>query len=200
MPRYTVCLTLFAMVCWGQVPSAAPPTESKVRWWLGNAFGPGPLAGSAIGAAFAMASPPTRYPREWSQGAEAYGRNLGHNYVQNATANTTKFAIASLVREDPRYRPAVSKGFLPRLGHAVLFTFVDARDSGRRTPALSNFGGALAAGFVGNAYMPAGFDDPVHAGQRTLLNFAGFGISNVADEFRPEFRRLAKRLHLPFIK
>jgi hypothetical protein len=38
-------------------------------------------------------------------------------------------------------------------------------------PAFSNFVGAKAAGFVGNAYLPSGFNNATHAGQRATLQF-----------------------------
>jgi hypothetical protein len=41
-------------------------------------------------------------------------------------------------------------------------------------PAISNFAGAKAAGFVGNSYLPSGFNDVTHAGQRATLRFGVF--------------------------
>jgi hypothetical protein len=56
-------------------------------------------------------------------------------------------------------------------------------------PALSNFVGAAAAGFVGNAYLPAGFNDVTHAGQRATLRFGFSAAGNLFREFTPQMPR-----------
>ena len=53
-------------------------------------------------------------------------------------------------------------------------------------PALSNFLGASAAGFVGNTYLPPGFANVSHAGQRATLQFAFSGAGNLYREFAPQ--------------
>ena len=67
-----------------------------------------------------------------------------------------------------------------RVFHAISYTFVDRTDSGARTIAFSNFAGAASGGFVGMAYLPDGFNDPTHAGQRALSEFMMIGIANLA--------------------
>jgi hypothetical protein len=52
--------------------------------------------------------------------------------------------------------------------------------------AVSNFTGAAASGFVGNAYLPTGFDNLTHAGQRSAVAFGGLNAQNVLQEFSPE--------------
>jgi len=56
-------------------------------------------------------------------------------------------------------------------------------------PALSNFVGAAAGGFVGNTYLPAGFNDVTHAGQRATIRFATFAAGNLFREFAPQMPR-----------
>jgi hypothetical protein len=50
-------------------------------------------------------------------------------------------------------------------------------------PAISNFAGAMAAGFVGNSYLPSGFNDVTHAGQRATFRFGMFAAGNLFREF-----------------
>jgi hypothetical protein len=137
-----------------------------------------------------MANPPghgaTRYPAEWRQGAAAFGRNYGDAFAERVTFQSTRFAAGILTREDPRYIPSGSRNVFTRSFHALAFSFVDQSDSGHRMPALSNFAGATAAGFVGNAYLPAGFDNATHAGQRATLRFATFAAGNLFGEFAPQ--------------
>ncbi len=75
---------------------------------------------------------------------------------------------------------------LARSLHALTFTFVDRSDSGRPMPAFSNFVGATAAGFVGNAYLPSGFNNATHAGQRATLQFGFTAAGNLFREFAPQ--------------
>ena len=81
--------------------------------------------------------------------------------------------------------------------HAITFAAFDRSDSGRTTVAASNFLGAAAGGFVGNAYLPLGYDDPSHAVTRMGIQFGFFVAENLVDEFRPELQHLRKTLHLP---
>jgi hypothetical protein len=53
-------------------------------------------------------------------------------------------------------------------------------------PAISNFAGSAAAGFVGNAYLPSGFRDVTHAGQRAGIQFAFAAGGNLFQEFAPQ--------------
>ena len=53
-------------------------------------------------------------------------------------------------------------------------------------PAISNFVGAAAGGFVGNAYLPTGFDNVTHAGQRTTVRFGMFAAGNLFCGFAPQ--------------
>jgi hypothetical protein len=50
-------------------------------------------------------------------------------------------------------------------------------------PAQSNFVGAAAGGFVGNTYLPAGFSDVTHAGQRATTRFGFLAAGNLFREF-----------------
>jgi hypothetical protein len=62
--------------------------------------------------------------------------------------------------------------------------------------ALSNFAGAAASGFVGEAYLPNGFNDNVHAYQRGFIAFGVLGFRNIAYEFRPELRAMGHKMHV----
>jgi hypothetical protein len=156
-------------------------------------FNPGALTAPAFRAGLRMASPPgkgaTRYPLEWRQGAEAFGRNYGDAVAERVSFQTARFVTGVIVREDPRYVPSSSHNILARSIHALSFSFVDRSDSGHPMPALSNFAGAAAGGFVGNGYLPAGFNDVTHAGQRATIRFGTFAAGNLFREFAPQMPR-----------
>jgi hypothetical protein len=156
-------------------------------------FNPGALTAPGFRAGLRMANPPgkgaIRYPLEWRQGAEAFGRNYGDAVAERVSFQTARFITGVIVREDPRYVPSSSHNILARSIHAISFSFLDHSDSGHRMPALSNFVGAAAGGFVGNTYLPAGFNDVTHAGQRATIRFGTFAAGNLFREFAPQMPR-----------
>ena len=124
---------------------------------------------------------------------------LRRQFARNGAEGIGRFTASVLLHEDPRYRRSGSNSFPVRLGHALVFTFVDRTDGGHTTIAVSNFTGAAAGGFIGNAYLPAGFDNLTHAGQRSAIAFGGIAAQNVLQEFSPELGRFLRKIHLPHI-
>lgn len=172
----------------------------KFKYLVEPAFGPRSFfITNAFGAGIRMANPPGRYPREWRSGAEAFGRNYGDSFARTGAESIGRFSTAVLLHEDPRYRRSESTFVPTRLGHAFVYTFVDKTDGGRSTIAVSNFTGAAAAGFIGNAYLPAGFDNLTHAGQRASIAFGSLAAQNVLQEFSPELSQALKKIHFPHI-
>jgi hypothetical protein len=184
-------------------PSPARPTPAisaggglggKFRYYTTETyFNPSALTAPAFRAGIRMANPPgkgaTRYPREWTQGAEAFGRNYGDAFAERVGFQTARFATGIITREDPRYIRSGSHNILARSMHALTFSIVDRSDSGRPMLAFSNFVGAAAGGFVDNAYLPAGFNDVTDAGQRATFRFGLFAAGNLFREFAPQMPR-----------
>jgi hypothetical protein len=197
---------------------ASPPTapigqlgvHGKFVYYVKSEFSPETFAAPVVTAFYRMAFPVDncsatktvncRYPREWEDGPGAFGRNYGNGLAAAASARTASFITGAILREDPRYFPSENRSFGPRVFHALLFTFIDKGDSGGNRIAVSNFAGAVAGGFTGNAYLPAGYRDGAHAEQRSIVVFAFLGAGNEAAEFRPEIRIVLKKLHVPFVK
>ena len=161
-------------------------------------FGPRALFSPAFSSAIRMANPRDGYPRDWRLGAGAFGRNYGDALARRTSTGTGRYLASALLHEDFRYRPSAGRNPLARGFHAVAFTFVDKSDSGGNRIALANFIGAGAGGFVGNLYLPAGYNNLSHAGTRAGTAFAGFAAQNLLREFSPELFRFTQKLHLPF--
>jgi hypothetical protein len=192
---------LFPILSWAQNPPDTKQrfagngqslgVEGKFRYYLDETYlNPSAITAPAFRAGIRIANPPgkgaTEYPADWRQGAEAFGRNYGDAFAQRVTFQTARFATGVVTREDPRYFPSLSRNILARSLHALTFTFVDRSDSGCAMPAISNFVGATAAGFVGNAYLPSGFNNATHAGQRATLQFGFTAAGNLFREFAPQ--------------
>jgi len=171
--------------------------EGKLSVYVHRTFGPPALILPAFGAGLSMLNPPSHYPREWKDGAQAFGRNYG-NTVAMVTARETASMLASVaLHEDPRYRPSGSTNVLYRASHALSYAVLDRTDSGKRTIAVCNFAGAAAGGLVGMAYLPNGFTDAAHAQQRMAMQFATIAIHNLAAEFQPQWSPIVKKLRIP---
>jgi len=160
--------------------------------------GPRAVVGPALSAAILMANPPDAYPRDWRDGAGAFGRNYGSSLGRGASLQTGRFLTGALLHEDFRYRPSTSRNPLARNFHAVAFTFVDKSDSGDNRIALANFVGAAAGGFVGELYLPPGYNNLSHAETRTAALLGSFAAQNLLREFAPDIQKATHKLHVPF--
>jgi len=182
--------------------------EDQTRFWLRRSVEPAPLLLPVVPALMVLADPPRQYPKAWKDGGGAFGRNFGDALTEEEAARTGRYLAGALLQEDPRYYPSASTHIAGRAAYAVIFTFVDRSTHGKPRPAFSNFIGAAAGGFVGNTYLPRGYDDPTHALQRTGGNFVGYGetqlvgfvAENLILEFHPELREFGRWLHLPFVR
>jgi hypothetical protein len=173
--------------------------NGKLRYFAIESFRPGIYPVAAAYDGLTMANPPKAYPPEWRQGLPGFARNYGDFMASWASVQGGKFVVASLTREDPRYYPSRSKNFFVRTFNAVRYVVIDRGDNGHPRLALANVGSALAGGFVGNAYLPDPYANASHGLSRSALALTGFFTSNLGDEFRPEIRKVAKKLHLPLI-
>ena len=180
-------------------PPGPMAVEDKFKYFIEPAFGPRALLRNTLSSGIRMANPPSNYPHDWRAGGEAFGRLYGDSFARSGAESIGRFSASVLLHEDPRYRRSESTFFPTRLGHALVFTFVDKTDGGHNTVAISNFTGAAAGGFIGNAYLPSGFDNLTHAGQRSAVVFGGMAAQNVLQEFSPEIGQFLKKIHLPHI-
>lgn len=185
-------------------PPAAPigqlGVSGKFSFYVKSEFAPATLVVPGFTALYRMANPIDNYPRQWEDGGGAFGRNYGSGLASAFSEKTATFITGVVLHEDPRYFPSENRAFGARVFHAARFTLIDKGDSGHSRPAISNFAGAFAGGFIGNAYLPPGYRDAPHAEQRSLIVLAFMGAGNEASEFRPEIRTVLKKMHVPFVK
>jgi len=174
----------------------SPSFDDKFTIYAHQTFGPPALIIPAFAAGMAMANPKSHYPREWRDGAGAYGRLYGDSIAMVTSQRTARFLTGVALHEDPRYVRSSSTNPLRRTVHALAFTFIDKTDSGRNTIAFSNFAGAAAGGFVGRAYLPSGYNDLTHAEQRMAIQFMNIAVQNIAAEFQPQWGPLVRKLRI----
>ena len=158
------------------------PTERvKLHNFIFDAVGPYPFIGAAGTAGIQQAY---GTPHEWGEGWDAYGVRVASNFGIALTTTTVRYGLAEVFREDTLYYRCECKGFLPRLGHALISTVTARRgDDGRREfsfPALAApYAGTMTAalGWYPSRYGPK---DGFRMGNYNLLGQAG---QNVALEF-----------------
>ena len=178
----------------------APLTiQNKFLIYAHKTFGPPAVILPAFGAGLGILNPPSKYPKEWKDGAAAFGRNYGYRVADHTSRNTAQFLTGTLLHEDPRYLRSTSSNPFVRTVHALAFTIFDKTDSGRTTFAASNFASAAAGGFVGMGILPDGYNDVTHAEQHMASEFLQIGIGNVLTEFEPQWGPWAKKLRIPKI-
>jgi hypothetical protein len=178
----------------------APLTfQDKLHIYEHKTFGPAALILPAFGAGLGMLNPPSKYPKEWKDGAEAFGRNYGYRVADHTSRDTAQFLTGTLLHEDPRYLRSTSTSPFVRTFHALAFTIFDKTDSGRTTFAASNFASAAAGAFVGMGILPDGYNDITHAEQHMASEFLQIGIGYVLTEFEPQWGPWAKKLRVPKI-
>jgi hypothetical protein len=180
------------------VSSGPLNVKGKLRYFAVESFRPGIYPVAAFYDGLTMANPPKAYPPEWRQGFPGFARNYGDFMASWASVQGGKFVAASMLHEDPRYFTSTNKNFFARVFNTVRYVVIDRSDSGHPRLAVANVAGALAGGFVGNAYLPDPYANASHGFSRSGLALTGFITSNLADEFHPEIHKLAKKLHLPF--
>ena len=168
-------------------PSRPLTVGGKLRFYLKATYGPGPLLSMAASAGLNQWRD---FPTQWGQGMEGYGRRFASRVGQSTLNNSVRFGVGVALREDPRYFPSARKAFLPRIGHALAYTFVARTDSGGRTFAVSRFAGAFGSAFISNSWYPAGVDDTNHALGRAGITVAVDAGMNVVREFWPDVKRV----------
>ncbi len=158
-----------------------PSEKTKLRNYAFDIIGPYPILGAAFSAGINQA---TNTPPEWGQGAAAYGERFGSNFGITAVTTTARYTLAEVFREDTLYYRCECKGFLPRLGHAVISTVTARRgDDGHYVFSVPS----LVAPYVGTttavyAWYPGRYNekDAFRMGNYNLLGFVG---GNIALEF-----------------
>jgi hypothetical protein len=172
-----------------------PLTASeRLRLYLKRTYGPLSIVQSAAGAGISQWR---GAPKEWKQGAEAYGDRFGNSYAKHVIRGTLEYGASAMLHEDNRYVPSLDTGFLKRTRHAIASTFVARNDAGHEHFAYSRFGSALGAAFISRIWQPPsrnGAGDGLYSFGITMANGMGWDILR---EFWPDVRRGFKKTIFP---
>jgi hypothetical protein len=158
-----------------------PTQKTQLNNYIFDAFGPYPIAGSAIAAGINQF---TNSPPEWHQGVEGYARRFGSDLGIVAVGTTVRYALSEALKEDTLYYRCECKGIFPRLRHAMLSTLMARRgDDGHQVFSIPDLIAPYAATTTAvYAWYPDRFGakDAFRMGNYNMLAYMG---GNVALEF-----------------
>jgi len=159
------------------------------RWQrFGNEtlFNPG-IYFAALGSA--VGSQLSNRPPEWHQGLKGYARRSASQLGVFTVQATIREGAAAALGYEPRYVRSSSKGFLPRFGHAVQWTFLTMDKNGHRRFNIPAVGAAYGSGMISTAWYPDRFS-VLHDGVRNGNQQMGVAVGvSVLREFAPELKR-----------
>jgi hypothetical protein len=132
-------------------------------------------------------------PREWGQGAGAYGKRFASTVAWSGIHSALAFGLDSALHQDPRYYRSLSPGFWRRSAHALRGTILTRTDGGGETLSTWRIGSAYGAAYLSNLWYPARLDTARQGFVDGSLTFGLGFVSNLGAEFWPDLKR--KVLH-----
>jgi hypothetical protein len=141
--------------------------------------------GALAGMGMAQRSVP-----QFSDGADSFARYYYHIFADQAVGNFfTEFALASVLKQDPRYFTLGHGGFVKRSGYALSRLVITRTDSGGSAVNFSEIVGNGAAAGISGLYYPAEYQTWTKTGQRWAQQLALDAVFNVVKEFWPDIRQ-----------
>jgi hypothetical protein len=157
--------------------------RDKMKFWLHEEMRPTASLPAFVAAGYGQL---VLNDPKFGANSGAFGERLGAAFLRDATMRfLVSSAIPAIDGEDPRYYRAESGGILRRAGWAVEQTFVDWRDSGRRTFNFSDIFGHLAAASLTPAYYPSASRSAEVVMRTWGTSIAGSAANNLFLEFLP---------------
>ena len=177
----------------GDAPPPYRPLTSQQRWQLyarGVFWNPLIPVRAAAGAAIAQWRDE---PTEWGQGAEGFGKRLGHRFGRLAVLKSSEAAAAAALGHEVRYMPSESAGVWPRAAHALKANFVTLDRHGKRTAHVSRLGAVVAAELVSRRWMPERYRSAYQTTRGVAIQLGFNSVSNLLREFTPDLKRALRR-------
>lgn len=181
-------VTVFAAVpitAFGQTADSLD-VAGKLLYHGQSTYSPTAILGVAL---YAGALQEDGSPREWGQGAGAYGKRFASTLAWSGIHSALAFGLDSTLHQDPRYFQSGQTGFWRRTGHALRGTLLTRTDSGGETLSTWRIGSAYGAAFLSNEWYP----DRLNTVRWGLIDGSvtlGFALAgNLGAEFWPDIKR-----------
>ncbi len=170
----------------GQTPDPLTVAD-KFYFHAENAYGPLQILGVA---AYAGILQEMNAPREWGQGAAAYGKRFGSSVAATGIHGALAFGLDTALHEDPRYFRSTDRNFFRRSGHAIRSTFVSRTDSGGESVSAWRFGSDYGAAYLSNQWYPGRLNTARLGFIQGSLSLGFDLVSNVGNEFWPDIKKI----------
>lgn len=172
---------------WGTVISRGEyvPLEAKERWslyWRQTYGRPTAYLGSSVSA---LVSQLNNEPPEWGQGMEGYSKRFANRFARSTIRNTVTAAGSAALGYEVRYVKCDCKGFGPRFGHAIAWNFLTLNRDGKTVLNTPRIGASFASEFIGNRWMPAGYNTAGDAMRSGAIQLGVSSLFNAIREFAP---------------
>jgi len=172
-----------------EAPRPVPPLNDHqlLKKYVWSTLGPNGLLSSAIAAGLEQWR---GSPEDWERDENGYAERWASEYAASAIGNTTKYAVARMLHQDPSFVPCECVGVKPRLGHALAAPFKARRKDGQW-----EFSPATVLGLTAQSVIPAATWYPAPHGVRDGVAHAASAVLSkmavdVVKEFLPErFRK-----------
>lgn len=175
-------------ICGAQEEATVEPVAGKhelFHKYVENSLGAEGMLGAALDAGLAQWR---KAPAEWDNGVKGYAQRWASAYAQSTIGDTTKYAVARLLHQDPSFHRCECTGFGPRLAHAMSSPFKARNRDGEWV-----WSPAIGAGVVAAHVIPAATWYPSDHGARDGLERAGTALlSKIGVRLFREFVHIPK--------
>ena len=186
MLRHTLpALCLLACIARGQDPEKPLTVQGKFNFHVGQMASPLFPVEMAASAAILQE---LDTPREWGQGAGAYGKRFVSTTGASALRYVFAFGLDSTLHEDPRYRRSGRGNLFVRLGHAGRETFVTRTDDGGTHFSTWRFGSAFGAAYLSNQWYPDRLNTVASGFEQGAATIGLDLLQNIGREFWPDIK------------
>jgi hypothetical protein len=185
---WSTVIAVWVIVCLGggrsalaqAAPSATPSSESpdatasvqspteRQHKYLWGTFGPPGLIAATFSSGFRQWRDA---PREWGQSGTAYAKRWGSAFGESLIGDTTTYAIARWLDQDPSFAQCDCSGPLRRIRHGALSPF-----TARSREGTSVFSAATVAGLTVGNLVVAKTWYPAPSSARGDLKHAAVGV------------------------
>jgi hypothetical protein len=158
----------------------------KLRYHARAIYTPFALAGTA---AYAGILQELNAPKEWGEGAPAYGRRVVSTEGATVIHTVLAFGLDTTLHQDPRYFHSRRQGLFRRMADAARGTFMTRTDTGGETVSTWRLGSAYGEAFLSNLWYPNRLDTARLGFLQGSVRVGFDLIANLSSEFWPDIRK-----------
>lgn len=161
-------------------PAPVLNDDQLFKKYVLSTVGPGGMIGAAAAAGYEQYE---NYPEAWRPTTSGYVKRWASAYAAGAIGNSTKYAVAHALHQDPSFARCRCTGFKARMRHAVTSVFTARTHSGREVFSL-----ATVTGLTAEHAVPAALWFPREEKWKEGAGLVGVGIAtkiglNIFHEF-----------------